>query len=185
MPGFGDNRKLRHPRYLTPAVQFWARQYQVRPDKHHKFGRSWHTRKDNRLAARLAKIAPYMAMAVDVRLDVGNADHGHLDPRHQASSHEDRGASSCGSASNARSSSRTSHTFRPLIRRARGIRPSVTSRSNNVDETPQYMAASSRESPRRGTGLICARGALTCIRAYFSALRTPSPQKRRHELCSR
>jgi hypothetical protein len=40
---------------------------------------------------------------------------------------------------------------------------------------PQNIAASSRERPRRGTGLTCVRGALTFIRPYFSPLGTPSP----------
>jgi hypothetical protein len=59
------------------------------------------------------------------------------------------------------------HTFRPSIRHGLGILPSATRRSNSVAEMPQYMAASSRESPRRGTGRTCASGALTVVRPRF------------------
>src|SRR5262249_5588368 len=59
---------------------------------------------------------------------------------------------SLGSASNATSKSRTSHTLRASIRFGPGIRPSRTSSSNLVAEIPMYIAASSRERPRRGMG---------------------------------
>jgi hypothetical protein len=58
------------------------------------------------------------------------------------------------SASKARSSARRSHTFRPSILTGAGMRPSATSSSNFVAETPIYIADSSRDRPRRGTGLI-------------------------------
>src|SRR5215471_6550259 len=50
-----------------------------------------------------------------------------------------------------------SQTFRPSIRFGEGIRPSATIRSNLVGEMPMYIAASSRESPRRGMGRTAER----------------------------
>ena len=57
-----------------------------------------------------------------------------------------------GSASNATSKSRISHTFRPSMRFGAGIRRSRTSSSNLLAEMPTYTAASPRDRPRRGIG---------------------------------
>ena len=50
-----------------------------------------------------------------------------------------------------------SHTLRASILTAAGILPSVTISSNLAAEIPMYIAASSRERPRRGTGRISER----------------------------
>src|SRR5690242_15961451 len=57
-----------------------------------------------------------------------------------------------GSASNATSKSRRSQIFRVSIRLGRGIRPSRTNSSNLLADMPRYIAASSRDNPRRGIG---------------------------------
>src|SRR6516164_2579576 len=59
---------------------------------------------------------------------------------------------SLGRASNARSRDRISQTLRASIRTGPGILPSATISSNFAAETPMYIAASSRDRPRRGSG---------------------------------
>ena len=57
------------------------------------------------------------------------------------------------------------------------MRPSATKRSNSVAETPQYMAASSRERPRRGTGLTCESGAVIALARARSCFRKARPRR--------
>src|SRR5262245_42905648 len=92
-----------------------------------------------------AHVATRFPMTVAVFLDVGEPDFGHR------SSHELPPTLSCrGRSSKKESSSRTSHTLRPSIRRGPGIRPSVTSWSNLLGDTQRWTAAAIRERPRRG-----------------------------------
>src|SRR5262249_54736201 len=65
------------------------------------------------------------------------------------------------SVSNARSRERISHTLRVSIFTGAGIRPSMTIWSNFVALIPMYIAASSRERPRRGTGRASERARVT------------------------
>jgi len=79
--------------------------------------------------------------------------------------------SSRGSASNARSRSRISQSFRPSIFTGFGILPSATNSSNLLAEMPTYIAASVLDRPRRGTGRTSdrARAVIVPTRSMKSA----------------
>src|SRR5262249_60544041 len=78
-----------------------------------------------------ADVAAWPAMTVAIFVNVGKPDLGHR------SSQELPAALSClGRSSKWESSSRTSQTLRPSMRRGPGIRPSGTSWANLVGETP-------------------------------------------------
>src|SRR5262249_20463159 len=76
---------------------------------------------------------------------------------------------SLGSASKARSIERMSHTLRASILTGAGILPSATISSNFAAETPMYIAASSRDRPRRGSGRISerARAMATTVKSAY------------------
>src|SRR5580698_1330106 len=59
---------------------------------------------------------------------------------------------SSGNKLKARSRACTSHSFLRSMRLGPGIRPSLTSSSNLLADIPMYIAASSRERPRRAIG---------------------------------
>src|SRR5262249_17725640 len=105
-------------------------------------------------------------MTVAILMDKEKPDPGHR------SSHElPAGAPpSCGRSSKYKSSSRTSQTLRPSMRRGPGIRPYNTNWSNLAGEMPMYIAASSRDRPRRGTGRISerARAMVTDLNADYA-----------------
>jgi hypothetical protein len=114
---------------------------------------------------------------IGVLFNAGNPDHRHVERPHQASSQELPASApfSQGKWSNATSNARMSHTLRPSMRRGPGIRPSFTKRSNTVADTPQYIAASSRESPRRGIGLVCDSAAVITPPERSLSLTAPLP----------
>src|SRR6516165_11698638 len=93
---------------------------------------------------------------------------------------------SLGRASNARSRERISQTLRASILTGVGILPSATISSNFAAETPMYIAASSRDRPRRGSGRISERARAmptTLNLAYRSLLRARrAPTVRRTRL---
>ena len=114
--------------------------------------------------ARSTEIATHSAVPIPVFVDVLKPD-----PRHHTPSQLFASALSLGSESKAMSMDRISQTLRPSILTGPGIRPSATSSSNFPAETPTYIAASSRESPRRGTGRTSER-----VRADILATENPT-----------
>jgi hypothetical protein len=62
-----------------------------------------------------------------------------------------------------------SHTLRASILTGAGILPSATISSNLAAEIPMYIAASSRERPRRGTGRTSerARAMATTVKSTY------------------
>jgi hypothetical protein len=77
-----------------------------------------------------------------------------------------------GSASKARSRERMSQILRPSTLTGAGILPSATISANFAAEMPMYIAASSRDKPRRGSGRISerARAISYCRETGLSAL---------------
>src|SRR5262245_64939481 len=96
-----------------------------------------------------------VAVPVDI-LDQPAEAHLHVFPSGHAASHGLRPSRS-GRVSKARSRAHLSQMVRELTSFGLGIRPSWTIWSNSDGETPMYMADSSRERPRRGTGRVSER----------------------------
>ena len=119
---------------------FRLRSWQIFPGKRrlirgHEFIGARHPRQGEPLAARTTKVVAHMAMAVHEPVHVPKINPGHS-PRKSSQLDPCDCGFSLGSASNAISKSRTSHTFRPSIRFGPGIRPSRTSSSNLLAEMP-------------------------------------------------
>src|SRR5262249_53127012 len=104
------------------------------------------------------KVPTNLAMPVSVLIDKSE-----LKPRHYTPSQLFGVGFSLGSASKARSSERMSHILRASILTGAGILPSATISSNFAAEIPMYIAASSRDKPRRGSGRISERGRVICL----------------------
>src|SRR5262245_50491341 len=118
----------------------------------HELDRAGDSRKRYGALAGAAEVAANLTVPITVLVDVAE-----LEPGHHTSSQELGAGLSCESASKARSRERMSHTLRASILIAAGILPSVTISSNLAAEIRTYIAASSRDRPRRGTGRISER----------------------------
>src|ERR1700730_17421336 len=96
---------------------------------------------------------------------------------------------SLGRASKARSRERISQTLRASICTGPGILPSATISSNFAAEMPMYIAASSRDKPRRGSGRVSerARAIATAVKlAYgrsFQIIQVVAERAERWETC--
>src|SRR5262245_33590049 len=114
-----------------------------------------------------AEIPTDFAMPVSVLVDVSELEPGHYTPSQLLGF-----GSSVESASKARSRERMSQILRASILIGAGILPSATISSNLAAEIPMYIAASSRDRPRRGSGRISERArAMVRKSAYRSLLR--------------
>src|SRR5262245_58150313 len=98
-----------------------------------------------------------VAVPVDI-LDQPAEAHLHVLPSsHAAASSHGLRSSRSGRLSKARSRAHLSQLVRELTSLGPGIRRSATILSNSDGETPMYMADSSRERPRCGTGRVSER----------------------------